>query len=47
MDCQEPLVERDVGIFEDRADSDGELLAARVAVPYTLADAGLRAFTGL
>src|SRR5215207_5114517 len=37
MDAEQPLVKRDVAIFKDALDRDGELLAASGARPQTLA----------
>ena len=42
MDCLEPSAEPDVAIFKDGADLDGELLAARLALPNALANGTLR-----
>jgi len=37
MERHEPFVERDMAVLEDRAHSDGELLAARAALPNAFA----------
>jgi len=37
MESHQPLVKRDMAVLEDRAHSDGELLAARAALPNAFA----------
>lgn len=35
MDCEKPLSQGNVRVFEDRPDLDGKLLAASLALPHT------------